>query len=75
VFPVAALDTSNTLSGSFLPNVEQQRADNMHPALRRGADLGTVRATLGHVSIATSSRYLHARPEKSSGDTSPSDLP
>jgi len=37
-------------------------------ALRRGADLATVRETLGHVSIATTGRYLHARPEKSSGD-------
>ena len=32
-------------------------------ALRRGADLATVRDTLGHASIATTSRYLHARPE------------
>jgi integrase/recombinase XerD len=37
-------------------------------ALRRGADLATVRDTLGHASIATTSRYLHARPEKSSDD-------
>ncbi len=37
-------------------------------ALRRGADLATVRDTLGHASIATTSRYLHTRPEKSSGD-------
>jgi integrase/recombinase XerD len=37
-------------------------------ALRRGADLATVRDTLGHASIATTSRYLHARPDKSSGD-------
>jgi site-specific recombinase XerD len=37
-------------------------------ALRRGADLATVRDTLGHASIATTSRYPHARPEKSSGD-------
>jgi integrase/recombinase XerD len=37
-------------------------------ALHRGADLATVRETLGHASIATTGRYLHARPEKSSGD-------
>ena len=37
-------------------------------ALRRGADLATVRDTLGHASIATTSRYPHARPDKSSGD-------
>jgi site-specific recombinase XerD len=37
-------------------------------ALHRGADLATVRDTLGHASLATTGRYLHARPEKSSGD-------
>lgn len=37
-------------------------------ALRRGADLATVRDTLGHESMSTTSRYLHARPDKSSGD-------
>jgi hypothetical protein len=35
-------------------------------ALRRGADMATVRDTLAHESMATTSRYLHARPEKSS---------
>lgn len=37
-------------------------------ALHRGADLATVRDTLGHESIVTTSVYLHARPDKSSGD-------
>jgi integrase/recombinase XerD len=37
-------------------------------ALRRGADLATVRETLGHASLTTTGRYLHARPEKFSGD-------
>jgi site-specific recombinase XerD len=37
-------------------------------ALHRGADLATVRETLGHASLAPTGRYLHARPEKSSGD-------
>jgi hypothetical protein len=27
-----------------------------------------IRETLGHASLATTGRYLHARPEKSSGD-------
>lgn len=36
-------------------------------ALRRGADLATVRDTLGHELISTTGRYLHARPDKSSG--------
>jgi integrase/recombinase XerD len=39
----------------------------MH-ALRRGADLATVREALGHASLSTTGRFLHARPEKSSGD-------
>jgi site-specific recombinase XerD len=37
-------------------------------APRRGADLATVRETLGNASLTTTGRYLHARPEKSSGD-------
>lgn len=40
-------------------------------ALRRGADLATVRDTLGHASTATTGRYLHARPDVSSGDYLP----
>jgi hypothetical protein len=44
-------------------------------ALRRGADLATVRDTLGHASIATTSRYLHARPESPAAITSPCDPP
>jgi integrase/recombinase XerD len=39
--------------------------------LRRRADLATVRNTLGHASLATTSRYLHARLEKFSGDSLP----
>ena len=37
-------------------------------ALHRGADLATVRQALDHASLSTTGRYLHARPEKSSGD-------
>jgi len=36
-------------------------------ALDRGAPLHLVQATLGHASIATTGRYLHARPDASSG--------
>jgi integrase/recombinase XerD len=36
-------------------------------ALARGASLVLVRDTLGHVSIATTDKYLHARPGESSG--------
>ena len=36
-------------------------------AIDRGATLPEVQATLGHSNIATTSGYLHARPESSSG--------
>jgi integrase/recombinase XerD len=36
-------------------------------ALDRGAPIHLVQATLGHASIATTGRYLHARPTESSG--------
>lgn len=35
-------------------------------ALQRGADIGLVAATLGHANIATTGRYIHARPKNSS---------
>ena len=35
-------------------------------ALDRGAPIHLVQATLGHASIATTGRYLHARPRDSS---------
>ncbi len=35
-------------------------------ALDRGAKIHLVKATLGHASVATTGRYLHARPEESS---------
>lgn len=36
-------------------------------ALDRGAPIHLVQATLGHTSIATTGKYLHARPKQSSG--------
>jgi integrase/recombinase XerD len=36
-------------------------------ALERGAKIHLVQATLGHSSVAVTGRYLHARPEDSSG--------
>ena len=35
-------------------------------ALDRGAPIHLVQATLGHASVATTGRYLHARPKESS---------
>jgi site-specific recombinase XerD len=35
-------------------------------ALDRGAPIHLVQATLGHASVATTGRYLHARPQDSS---------
>jgi integrase/recombinase XerD len=36
-------------------------------AIDRGATLPEVQSTLGHSNVATTSGYLHARPESSSG--------
>ena len=35
-------------------------------SLERGAPIHLVQATLGHASVATTSRYLHLRPSQSS---------
>ncbi len=35
-------------------------------ALDRGAPISLVQATLGHASVTTTGKYLHARPEESS---------
>lgn len=36
-------------------------------SIDRGAPLSTIQATLGHASVSTTSRYLHAKPNESSG--------
>jgi integrase/recombinase XerD len=43
-----------------------QHAHSSH-AIERGASLPEVQATLGHGNISTTSGYLHARPDSSSG--------
>ena len=40
-------------------------------ALDRGAPIHLVQATLGHASITTNGRYLHARPKESSSQFLP----
>lgn len=40
-------------------------------ALDRGAPIHLVQATLGHASVSSTGRYLHARPTESSGDYLP----
>ncbi|MBI1249344.1 tyrosine-type recombinase/integrase, partial [bacterium] len=40
-------------------------------ALDRGCPIHLVQATLGHASISTTGRYLHARPTDSSGNYLP----
>ena len=37
-------------------------------SLERGAPIHLVQATLGHASVATASRYLHARPSQLSAE-------
>lgn len=41
-------------------------------ALENGADIGLVKDTLGHDNVATTSRYLHVRPNDSSSMYVPS---
>lgn len=53
------------LSGKISPH-SLRHAHASH-ALERGAKIHLVQATLGHSSVAVTSRYLHARPEESSG--------
>jgi integrase/recombinase XerD len=54
-------DVSENVSAHWL-----RHAHGSH-ALDRGATLAEVQATLGHSNIATTSAYLHARPDSSSG--------
>lgn len=40
---------------------------NASHALARGCSIAVVRQTLGHASLASTSEYVHAKPEDSSG--------
>ncbi len=44
----------------------QARHAHVTHALERDAPIHLVQATLGHASVATTGRYLHARPTQSS---------
>lgn len=52
-----------------LPRVSPHWLRHAHAthALEKGAPLHVVSSTLGHASVATTSRYLHARPDDSAG--------
>ncbi|PSB24244.1 tyrosine-type recombinase/integrase [Chlorogloea sp. CCALA 695] len=59
-----------------VPGLEETVAENVSPhwlrhahashAMDRGAPVHLVKETLGHAKIATTERYLHARPTDSS---------
>jgi integrase/recombinase XerD len=48
------------------PSPHWRRHAHATHALERGAPIHLVQATLGHASVATTGRYLHARPTDSS---------
>lgn len=72
LFPMTAWNASDRVRrasraagfGGLMSPHFLRHSDGTH-AVRRGADLATVRDTLGHASLTTTGRYLHARPEKS----------
>jgi integrase/recombinase XerD len=79
VFPSKRTGTALTTSAIFrVVKAAAQRAGMQRPsphwlrhahashALDRGAPLHLVQATLGHQNVATTGRYLHARPDDSS---------
>jgi len=53
------------LGGDWLRHAHATHAHATH-ALERGAPIHLVQATLGHASVATTGRSLHARPTDSS---------
>jgi integrase/recombinase XerD len=73
----AMMDTSNVLllvrkyarAAGVAGNVSPHWFRHAHAshALDLGSTLAEVRDTLGHASVATTSAYLHARPDRSSG--------
>lgn len=50
------------------PSPHWLRHSHASHALDRGAPIHVVQATLGHASLATTGRYMHARPGESSAD-------
>ena len=59
--PLVAAGINEAVSPHWL-----RHAHGSH-AIERGASLPEVQATLGHGNISTTSGYLHARPDSSSG--------
>ncbi|MDP9455357.1 MAG: tyrosine-type recombinase/integrase [Actinomycetota bacterium] len=56
----AGLENASSVSPHWLRHAHASHA------MDRGAKVHLVQATLGHASVATTGRYLHARPEESS---------
>jgi len=80
VLPVMPTERALLPHSAALPDVPQASSDEQllpvsphwlrhahaSHALDRGAPIHLVQATLGHASITTTGRYLHARPSDSS---------
>jgi len=54
--------------GLAAPSPHWFRHAHASHAMDRGADVREVQATLGHANLATTGRYLHVKPGKSTGD-------
>jgi integrase/recombinase XerD len=59
------------LSEGERPSPHWLRHAHATHAVERGAAIDLVQATLGHISVATAGRYLHARPTDSSARNLP----
>jgi integrase/recombinase XerD len=65
----AAAQRVEDLDGKVADQVSPHWLRHAHAShsLDNGAPIHLVQATLGHASVATTGRYLHARPTESSG--------
>ncbi len=63
-YPEGAVSLEGRAGGNVSPH--WMRHAHASHALDRGAAIHLVQATLGHSSVATTGKYLHARPNESS---------